>query len=84
MATIYNNTITVKSKGGSGHSSIDAYNFRLEVINNGETTTANKSNVTVNVYGKGIKGYSYYGSSNSYLSVSLESSKLDNSLSIIY
>lgn len=83
MATIYNNTITVKSKGGSGHSSMNAYNFRLEVINNGENTTTNKSNVTVNVYAKGIKGFSYNASSKSYLTASLYDSKSENTVTII-
>lgn len=83
MATIYNNTITVNSKGGSGHSSINAYNFRLEVINNGENTTTNKSNVTVNIYAKGIKGFSYSASSKSYLTASLYDSKSENTVTII-
>lgn len=55
MATLWTGSLTTKAQDYN----VDAYVFDAEVIENSVDTTNNKSNITVNMYAKGIAGYSY-------------------------
>ncbi len=53
--TLYTGSVTVGTQGGQSN----AYVFDAEVIENSTSTANNTSNVTCNLYGKGINGWSY-------------------------
>lgn len=55
MATLWTGSLTTKAQDYN----VDAYVFDAEVIENSVDTANNKSNITVNMYAKGIAGYSY-------------------------
>ncbi len=58
MATLWTQGVTVKAQDYN----VNAYVFDAEVIENSTSITNNTSNVTVNMYAKGINGYSYNAS----------------------
>ncbi len=55
MATLWTGSLTTKAQDYN----VDAYVFDAEIIENSVDNANNKSNVTVNMYAKGIAGYNY-------------------------